>query len=320
MSTRAASNQQPAPGSGGRDEPAGNDDRILEGLGASLERDFPLVPRYTKYACMYDELGQQQFAIYLLALVESVVQRHHLQVRTVVDVPCGTGAASIALARKGYRVVGVDGSEEMLRIAMEKARGAGVEVDFRRQDMTQLRLDIGADLVLNLYDSVNYLLSVDEMEDAFGRVAATLNPGGLFIFDVNTVHCLETEWGNQVAEEVGRASSLIHLYSYDPDSRVGTLEIVGLRLGPDGIERFREVHQERGYTYAEVSGTLERAGLEVLEAYSFPDLSAPDDNASRLIFVAGTRSERGQTTTTRRHEEPHRSSPISHHSPPEDAP
>jgi SAM-dependent methyltransferase len=323
MSARAAGHHKSPPDRGARgkftrdggtaSEPTGN--RILVGLGASLEREYPLVPRYTKYAGSYDDLGQEQFAIYLLALVETVIQRHRLPVRTIVDVPCGTAAASIVLARKGYRVTGVDGSAEMLRIARQKAEDAGVEVQLCQQDMTRLRLDLTADLILSLYDSVNYLLTIEDLEAAFQGVAAALNPDGLFIFDVNTVRCLETEWGNQVMEERSKLSTLIHLYSYEPETRIGTLELVGVRLGPDGIERFREIHRERGYRYAEVVGALGRRGLEVLEAYSFPELSAPDDSASRLIFVA-----RHANTKTRRHEETHHSSLITHHSPPEGAP
>jgi SAM-dependent methyltransferase len=301
MNTRPARDNQARPASSGPVRSAGEvgvapepgAGRILAGLGASLEREYPLVPRYSKYAGLYDDLGQEQFALYLLALVETVVQRHHLQVQTVLDVPCGTGAACVALARMGYRVVGVDGSAEMLRIAKQKAEGAGVDIELRRQDMTRLRLDLTADLVLSLYDSINYLLTIEELESAFGGIAAALSPGGLFIFDVNTVRCLETEWGNQVVEERAKLSSLIHLYSYDAETRIGTLELVGVRSGPDGIERFREIHHERGYRYAEVAGALARCGLEIREAYSFPDLSAPDDSASRLIFVASRRTGAG---------------------------
>ena len=178
--------------------PALDGGRVFEGVGSSLDEDFPLVPRYSGYASMYDDLGQERFALSVLPLISLIVRRYCPSAHQVLDLACGTGAASIALSREGYAVVGVDRSSEMLDIARRKASDAGLQIEFIQQDMTALGLNQAADLVISLYDSVNYLLTGNELEAAFRGVARALNPGGLFIFDVNTVHCLETEWGNRI--------------------------------------------------------------------------------------------------------------------------
>ena len=259
---------------------------------AALEEEYPLVPPYSRYAELYDELGQSHFAVAVLPLVARAVERYRVPVRRVLDLACGTGAAAIRLASQGYQVTAVDRSPHMLRVAREKARQAGVEVSFLRQSMTRLRPQGSFDLVLCLYDSINHLLRVRDLEAAISRVAAALDPGGLFVFDVNTAHCLANDWGNQVAEERSRSAMLTHLYRYDPRTRVGTLELVCLVHGKTGIQKFRELHRERGYTRWEIAAALSDGGLEILEELSFPDLAPPDEDASRLIYVATRPRER----------------------------
>lgn len=255
-------------------------------MDAALEGEYPLVPPYSRYAELYDELGQSHFAVAVLPLVARATERYHVPVRRILDLACGTGAVAIHLASQGYQVTGVDRSPHMLRVARKKARLAGVEVSFLRQSMTRLRTPGSFDLVLCLYDSINHLLRVRDLEAAVSGVAAALNPGGLFVFDVNTAHCLAHDWGNQIAEERSRSAMLTHLYRYDPRTRIGTLELVCLTHRETGIEKFRELHRERGYTREEIACALSGGGLEVLEELSFPDLTPPDEDASRLIYVA----------------------------------
>ncbi|MHB0868260.1 MAG: class I SAM-dependent DNA methyltransferase [Chloroflexota bacterium] len=252
-----------------------------------LQLEYPLVRPYSRYADLYDTLGQSDFSQAMLLLAERTIRRHALAGHEILDLACGTGTVALLLAREGYRVTGVDRSEEMLEIARMKAREAGIEADFLRQDMTLLEMERSFDLALCFYDSLNHLLSLRDLEMAFQGVASVLKPNGLFIFDMNTVHCLAHDWGNQVVEERCASALLVHQYSYEPEARIGTLEILCLLNGKDRIEKFREIHRERGYTREEVAKALQKSGLNVLEEMAFPDLNQPDDTASRLIWVAG---------------------------------
>ena len=253
---------------------------------AVLEREYPLVSPYSNYAALYDELGQSNFGLAMLQLIERAIQRHPLAGARVLDLACGTGTVASQLAKRGYQVTGVDRSGEMLEIAAAKAREAGVEVELQQQNMASLRMARRFDLVICLYDSLNYLLSDGDLEAAFAGVARVLDVGGLFIFDFNTLHCLANDWGNQVVEERAAAAALMHLYSFSPESRIGTLELFCVSKRPDGLVKFREIHRERGYTAEEIRNTLRGSGLVLLEEMAFPDLAEPNDEASRLICVA----------------------------------
>ena len=133
-------------------------------------------------------------------------------------------------------------------MAAAKARRARARVHFIRQEMELLTLHEAFDLALCLYDSLNYILAISEIERVFSRVARALAPGGLFVFDVNTAYCLTADWGNRVLEERCPGTAITHLYSYDPSHGIGTLELFCLRSRGKQVEKFREIHQERGYT------------------------------------------------------------------------
>lgn len=257
----------------------------MDDIETILQREYPLVRPYSRYAGLYDDLGQSHFSRIMLLLAERAVQRHLPACHDVLDLACGTGTAAILLAQRGYRVTGVDRSGSMLEIARRKALSAGAEVDFLEQDMTRLQMERSFDLAICFYDSLNYLLDLRDLELAFQNVAGLLKHGGLFVFDMNTEHCLAHDWGNQVVEERCPSALLIHQYSYDPGTRIGTLEILCLVNGEGQVEKFREIHRERGYTRDEVAGALRRAGLSVLEQMAIPDLTPPDDTASRLAWV-----------------------------------
>ena len=258
----------------------------VDELDTALEQEYPLVRPYSRYAGLYDGLGQSDFGRAMLPLIHLAIERYPLSGNRVLDLACGTGTVAILLAREGYDVTGVDRSGEMLEVARGKAIDAGVRVEFLQRDMVGLQMDQRFDLVLCLYDSLNYLLQQSDLEAALAGVAGALAPRGLFVFDMNTLHCLANDWGNQVVEERGPSALLIHRYSFSPESRIGTLELICLRNHPGGIEKFREIHRERGYTREEIRAALDASGLAALEEMSFPDLVAPDDDTSRLICVA----------------------------------
>lgn len=258
-----------------------------------LEREYPLVGPYSRYATLYDDLGQSDFGLGMIPLVDLLVERHRLQGDRVLDLACGTGTVATELARRGYRVVGVDRSMEMLEIARAKAVEARVRVEFQQQDMASLRFEQRFDLVLCVYDSLNYLLDPRQLRAAFRGVSGVLEDRGLFIFDMNTLYCLAHHWGNQVVEERSASALLVHRYSFCPETRIGTLELFCLSRRSGRIERFREVHRERGYTLGEVREALHASGMLPLEEMAFPDLSDPDDESARVIWVATKASRRG---------------------------
>ena len=241
---------------------------------------------YEKYAEVYDRSGQIAFTLLMIPYLDKVLERHGFAGQSVLDLACGTGTMALALAEKGWRVLGLDASAAMLAQARRKAREAETKVEFIQGDMRDFALPEPVDLVTCFYDSLNYLLTLDDLDKAFRCVAAALKPGGLFVFDMNT------PWGlAQVAEENS------YLYeddeatvevrsSYDERTRRATATIAG-SIRRDGLrEEFVEVHTEQGYSEEEIAAALRKTGFRVEGRYDCFTLEEPGPKCCRVLWVA----------------------------------
>ncbi|MDQ7794591.1 MAG: class I SAM-dependent methyltransferase [bacterium] len=250
---------------------------------------------YTGFSRVYDRImahvGYEQWADY----VEELLARHGARPRHVLDLACGTGSSSLPFARRGYRVTGVDLSPPMLAIAREKAAAAGLEADFRQGDMRDLAVVFGDapasfDLVICLYDSINYILDHGDLTAVFRGVERLLAPGGLFIFDVNSAHRLSTSPDTTTLFEE-EDLALVWENTYDRDRRIWQVTLTGFLRGEDGRwERFREVHRERAYTEEEMAAALAAAGLGARGVYGAFGTGPPAPDTPRIYYVVGRES------------------------------
>ena len=143
---------------------------------------------YEALAFSYDALTYDVPYEKIAAYFETLLRKSGVEAQTVLDLACGTGSLSVLLAARGYRVLGVDCSEEMLTVASEKAAELALETPpfFILQKMQRLRLPEPVDAAICSLDSVNYVTRPADLQKAFARVCAALSPGGLFVFDINT--------------------------------------------------------------------------------------------------------------------------------------
>ncbi|MCL1796048.1 MAG: class I SAM-dependent methyltransferase, partial [Clostridia bacterium] len=141
---------------------------------------------YQRFAAVYDflmrDVDYNGWADYYSALVS----RHGITLNAAADCGCGTGSITIALARRGVRMTGVDKSPEMLSVACEKARHNGVSIQFVRQDMRRLRLHRPVDCVFSCCDAINYLCTPGDAQTFFRTAYASVRPGGGVFFDLST--------------------------------------------------------------------------------------------------------------------------------------
>ena len=152
------------------------------------------------------------------AALTAAARAHGVRPRVIVDLACGTGNTAIPWAgARGRTVIGVDRSEAMLRMARRKSS----RVRWVRQDATRLHLDVQADAVTCHFDALNHVLELAELQLVFNRVAATLRPGGLFLFDLNTRYFLEFL---STSEKLFRAGphSFTAYNAFDPRTGVAT--------------------------------------------------------------------------------------------------
>lgn len=243
---------------------------------------------YTDYAPIYDAIGQGAFAEELLARVLAALPAPP---RRALDLACGTGAATLALAAAGVETVGVDRSPSMLAIARAKARDQRlparfVEADLRRLPASELLPPSSFDLVTCLYDSLNYLTGDDDLGMALAAAAPLLRPGGRLVFDLNTEHeFIAWDEGDQVVHDAG-GILVYNQLSYEPDARLAHGRIVWF-VRDEGNRWWRgeEHHVERAWTEPEVLAAIADAGLRLI-ARRTPHWDVAPPGAPRVVYEA----------------------------------
>jgi len=242
---------------------------------------------YGEYAGVYDRAGQMAFSLRMIPYLRRLLCRHPVQGDRLLELACGTGTVAVSMAEAGYRVYGVDASEEMLRRARDKASGAGVEVIFSRQDMRSFTIPEPVDLATCLYDSINYMLTGEDLQAVFRRVHRALAPGGLFLFDMNTTYALATLWDDEVHVIDGPDITVIYQSHYDDRrQRVTALVTVFDRVDGSLYRKIQEEHVEQAYPEEQVATLLTDAGFCVEARYECFAFDPPGDETPRIMWVA----------------------------------
>ena len=211
---------------------------------------------YSNFARVYDSLmesvDRKAWLEYIISLFGDA------KIERVADCACGTGALSIPLAKRGYKVTGLDASEEMLRIAAGNARAERVNVPFVCQDMRRLALHRPADAVLAVCDGVNYL-TLKGAESFFANAYAALREGGMLLFDISSRYKLSTILGNNTFAEDESAAAYIWKNAYDEQTKQIQMELTLFEKQADGrYVRFNESQIQRAHSQREMEGALKR--------------------------------------------------------------
>ena len=212
----------------------------------------------------------------------------------VLDLACGTGSMTTALAERGYDMIGVDGSEEMLGIAFERSVGKGIL--YLLQDMRRFELYGTVGAVTCCLDSLNYLTGEGDLAACFACVHNYLDPGGLFLFDMNTPYRFTEVYGDrayiledELEDEDGNKSEIYCGWqnAYDPESKLCKFYLSLFEQGEDGsFWRSDEEQTERCYSLEEIKATLAGAGMELLGVWADFDFSPAKEDTERWYFAA----------------------------------
>ena len=242
---------------------------------------------YENLAGCYDQFTRDVDYVRWADYLERHFARSALPIHTVLDLACGTGSLTLELARRGYEMIGVDQSEEMLAQAAEKCRQASeIPPLFLHQSMDKLDLYGTIDACVCCLDSVNYVTSPQKLERAFQRVHTFLMPGGLFVFDVNTPDKLRALDGQVFLDESADAYCVWRA-DYSARRRVCTYGLDLFTLEPDGRwSRAEELHEEYAYEPDEREALLVRAGFSRIKQYGERKLRAPKAGEGRIFFAA----------------------------------
>ena len=240
---------------------------------------------YEMLAGCYDRLTNDVDYEAIAAFYRMLLLREGVRPRTAVDLACGTGSITAILAREGLRVIGVDMSEEMLTQAAAKTAGRNPMPVFIRQKLQKLTLPRGVDLAVCALDSLDYITDPKDCAEAIRRVYRALNPGGMFIFDVNTPQKLRAMDGQVFLDEDedvycvwrGEFDEASNICSYGMD--------LFRREGNHWLSSFEE-HREYAYSREQLAGFLRDAGFIHIRVYGDRTLEQPGDKEQRMYFSA----------------------------------
>ncbi|PNY81573.1 class I SAM-dependent DNA methyltransferase [Deinococcus koreensis] len=202
---------------------------------------------------------------------------------SALDLACGTGGFTRELLEAGLTVTGLDGSAQMLVEARRRVPG----VDFVQGDLRSFELPGRFDLITCVFDSLNNLLSAEELGRALGQCRAHLSSGGLLAFDVNTRLGVRELWEGDAIEGVAPlpdGSEVHYHWSHHHDAEAD-LGVVQAFCRVDG-EEFVEVHRERGYDPADLEPLLAGAGFARWEIVEYPDYAPPEADVPRVWVFA----------------------------------
>jgi SAM-dependent methyltransferase len=258
---------------------------------------------YGALARFYDKLNSQINYSEWADFIEECFRRYlPSPPDLVLDLACGTGSMTLELARRGYDMIGIDGSEDMLSEAF--GRTSGQNVLLLQQDMRSFELYGTVGAVTCCLDSLNYLLGDGELSKCFSLVHNYLDPNGLFLFDMNTpykfsevygsnAYVLEDELTYPADPELGETEDTVSAIfcgwqnEFHPETGICDFYLSLFEEGENGAYFRSDEHQrERCYSLEEIKNALSGVGLELLGVFSDLSFSPVTPDCERWYFAA----------------------------------
>lgn len=240
---------------------------------------------YHELAASYDRLTNDVDYEATVNFYDEILKREGLHPRTAVDLACGTGSVTALLAKKGLRVIGVDMSEEMLTQAQQKAVELENSPMFLRQSLQNLYLPRGVDLAVCALDSLDYVTDPEDCKKAIRRVYKCLNPGGIFIFDVNTPEKLRAMDG-QVFLDEDEDVYCVWRGEFDEETNICSYGMDLFQRRGNAWHRSFEEHREYAYSQEQLVNYLKQAGFTHIRVYADREFVPPRAGEQRIYIKA----------------------------------
>lgn len=241
---------------------------------------------YTDFSNVYDHLMRDvdytAWAERYFSMLKSGAVR-------VTECACGTGSITLVLKEKGLMLTGIDLSDSMLAIAMNRARAAGLSIPFVKQDMRKLTVPRRQDAVLATCDGVNYLTDEGGVKAFFTRAHEALKPGGQLLFDVSSAYKLENTLGNNTLTLDEEDCAYIWHNRYDEKKRLLHMELTIFSKDASAGDRFiriSEAQTQRAHTREELTAWLTECGFKNISVTGSQPGQAPKKTDERLFFSA----------------------------------
>ena len=208
----------------------------------------------------------------------------------LLDLACGTGSISQEMARQGFDVIGVDLSDEMLGIAIEKKFDSGLNIQYLCQDMRNIDMFGTIGITICALDSINHLSTAEDVRQVFEKVALFAEPKGLFIFDVNTLYKHRNILANNTFTYETDSVYCVWENSLDPKTDEVKMELVFFEKEENGLwSRSSDSFSEKAYSEELIEQLLDESGLELVAKYGDDSFEPPKEDSQRIVYVARSR-------------------------------
>jgi SAM-dependent methyltransferase len=233
-----------------------------------------------KYASFYDYIYWDKNYEEECNFIEAIFSKNSIKVKSILDLGCGTGGHALILARRGYKVTGVDRSKEMLKIARDKAKGENLDVEFVEGDITKLDLKRKFDAVISMFAVMSYQTTNSEVAKSCFTAKKHLLPGGIFIFDCWYGPSVLIEKPNIRIKEVNLNKNekiirftepILNIFDHTVEIRFKVFRIKNNNI----VNETKESHLMRFFFPQEIKYFLEVAGFKTVEFCPFLELGKP---------------------------------------------
>ena len=239
---------------------------------------------YTSFAQVYDlfmdNVPYEEWGEYL----NTIFKENGIEDGLLLDLGCGTGKLTRYMSKKGYDMIGVDYSYEMLDIAKGHS---GDEILYLLQDMREFELYGTVRGIYSACDSVNYILEEDELRTVFELANNYLDPGGLFVFDINSPYKYRELLADNTFAENRDEGSFIWENFFDEEDEINEYDLTLYIKGEDeNFQRFQEVHYQKCYELSTIKRLLEEAGMEFVAAYDAYTKDPVSEESEKILIIA----------------------------------
>lgn len=241
---------------------------------------------YSEFAEVYDmfmdNIPYEEWGEYLYSLLKE----YGVDNGIIADLGCGTGNITQYLAAIGYDMIGIDYSDEMLNIAMEKRDENGYDILYLNQDMREFELYGTVSGIVSICDSMNYIIEEEELLEVFKLVNNYLDIGGVFIFDMNTIYKY-TQIGDSTIAENREEASFIWENTYYKEDNINEYDLTLFIRDEHGkYDKYTENHLQRGYSLEQIKKLITLSGMEYIGSYSAFTKEPVSDTTERMYIIA----------------------------------
>lgn len=250
---------------------------------------------YEEFASVYDMFMEEIPYKKWLANITQILQKEGVHNGLVLELGCGTGTFTELMAGSGYDMIGVDSSMEMLEQALEKKAESGYDILYLQQDMREFELYGTVKAVVSVCDSMNYILTEKDLEQVFACVNNYLDPGGLFLFDLKTIHYFRDVCGDCVLADSREEGSFIWENSWFEEEQINEYDLTLFIREKSGFyRREQELHDQRGYKIDTVRQILMQAGMEWVSALDADTMKEATESSERIYIMAREKGKKNK--------------------------